>query len=62
MWALFKGEEQISKSHSTRWAAMAEAYERGVVAKGSIGDFEGDPDLSNEKFLFGGYSIKETEP
>ena len=33
MFALFRDGEQISKPHSTWWAAAIEAYERGAVAR-----------------------------
>jgi hypothetical protein len=28
-WAVFKGEEQVSKSHTTKLAAIIEAFEKG---------------------------------
>ena len=48
MYALFKNDKQISKAHTTRRAALIEAYELNVVIQG--------------RKLFGlikGYEIKE---
>lgn len=33
MYALFRGDQQISKAHSTRVAVAVEAFERGLVVR-----------------------------
>jgi len=49
-YALFKGNKQITKAHSTYDAAQIEAYEFGVVYQGG---------RSSESFIDGNYQIKE---
>ena len=48
MYALFKNNKQISKAHTTKRAALIEAYELNVVIRG--GKFLG---------LIDGYKVKE---
>lgn len=45
-WALFHFKERISRWHSTKEAAMAEAYERKLVAN-----------AKGRKFLVAGYRV-----
>lgn len=33
MWAVFKGDEPVTKAHSTKQAAIIEAFERGLVTR-----------------------------
>ena len=55
MYALFKGEERVSKAHSTKHAVRIEAYAAGLVL--FIGaDFPGD---DTGTVLAAGHSIRE---
>ena len=57
-WALFKDGEQISKPHSTRNAAIIEAYEKKVVVTYSA-DWVGDTSGTE---LIGGFTVEEIRP
>ena len=58
-WALFKGDEQISKRHSRKVAAVVEAFERKVVIT-AAGDWIGD-NFSPRPQLLEGYTIREID-
>lgn len=58
MFALFDGDKQISKAHSTKEAAVIEAYERKLVVDFSA-DFPGD---KSGRCLPEGFVIRELEP
>lgn len=46
-WALFYGEERMSRWHSTELAAQMEAYDRQLVVQDKFG-----------KYLANGYEVK----
>lgn len=54
-YALFKNNTQVTKAHSTKDAAVIEAYELGIVIDYSA-DFIGD---KSGRSLIEGYEIKE---
>ena len=58
MWALFKGDNQVTKAHSTKQAAIIEAYERGVITRG-IADFPGQMRSNFTIALDADHSIRE---
>ena len=57
-YALFKGGKQMSKAHSTKGAALIEAYERKVVVS-SCSDFPDHEPMKSSKELLDGYEIRE---
>lgn len=57
MYALFYNGKQLSKAHSTKDAAMIEAFERRIVIDGSP-DFIGDKGF---RTFAGGFEIKEID-
>jgi len=57
MYALFHDGIQISKSHSTKEAAMVEAYEHGAVVDYGA-DFIGD---KSGRCLIDGFKIREID-
>lgn len=57
MYAIFKDNKQVTKAHSTKEAAMIEAFE-GKHAHYASRDFVGD---KGGFFLNKGYEIKEVE-
>lgn len=62
MFALFKGDKQITKPHSTKAAVLVEAYERGLVTSG-LSDFPGQMRGVSTIALDKGHSIREvTQP
>lgn len=58
-YALFKNGVQDSKPFPTKRQAVINCYERKLIVRGSIGDFIGDPDLSNTVWLPEPYEIRE---
>ena len=60
LYALFFHGQQISKAHSTRRAAVIEAFERGAVERSSE-DFPEDPESLRDPVLAKGYEIRPLE-
>ena len=57
MYAIFKDDKQVTKAHSTREAAMVEAFEAKLA-------YYASPDFPGDKGGFGlydGYKLKEVE-
>lgn len=60
MWALFKGDKQVTKAHSTKNAAIIEAYEKCIITRG-IPDFPGQVGGCNTIALDADHSIREVQ-
>ena len=58
MWAVFKDRKQVSKSHSTKHAALTEAMEMGAAVTGSS-DFPDHEPIVRTVSLVQGVEIKE---